>query len=303
LRDFAKVIQGILLFEAKSLLSSNSSKDGSSSSSADNIMLLNSYTIIKLWIHEVYRVYGDRLIEMEDRRKLCDLVKTIVEKDFKEKIENVLSGQRASISFKQTRKDSLIASSTNTNVTDSDLRGLYFGDFMRLKEEKRMYEEIKDVEKMKEVIENYLGDYNSTSKAPMDLVVFSFVIEHLSRISRILKQPNGHGLLIGISGAGRSTVAKLAAHVANYELFQIEMSKKYSFSDWRNDLKVLVRKAGEHGTSMVFLFSDNQIKDEAFLEDVSMLLNSGDVSALFENEERLEIIEKVIKIINISYYL
>ena len=191
------------------------------------------------------------------------------------------------------KKESILLSTNTTLLTDNDLRNLYFGDYMKLKEDNRLYEEIKDFEKLKQMIETYLSDYNFVSKAPMDLVVFGFLIEHLSRVCRILKQPNGHGLLIGISGSGRASVTKLATYIADYELFQIEMSKKYTINEWRNDLKVLVRKAGESGTSMAFLFADHQIKDEAFLEDINMLLNSGDIPTLFENEERLEIIEKV----------
>lgn len=138
-----------------------------------------------------------------------------------------------------------------------------------------------------------MGDFNLTSKVPMDLVIFGFIIEHISRISRILKQNNGHGLLIGIGGSGRESATKMAAFMSDFELFKIEVSKKYSLPDWRNDLKNLLRQAGEQGKNIVFLFGDHQIKDEAFLEDINMLLNSGDIPSLFESEERLEIIESV----------
>ena len=35
------------------------------------------------------------------------------------------------------------------------------------------------------------------------------------------------------------------------------------------------------------------VQDESFLEDVNMMLNTGDIPNLYEKEERLEIIEKV----------
>jgi dynein heavy chain len=127
----------------------------------------------------------------------------------------------------------------------------------------------------------------------MDLVIFGFVIEHVSRINRILKQPSGHALLIGIGGTGRTSAAKIATYIADYELFQIEMSKKYTFIEWRADLKALLRKAGEKGVNTVFLFADHQVKEISFLEDINMLLNTADIPSLFENEEKLEIIEKV----------
>lgn len=43
----------------------------------------------------------------------------------------------------------------------------------------------------------------------------------------------------------------------------------------------------------MFLFSDNQIKDESFMEDIGMILNTGDVPNIFPADEKAEVIEKM----------
>jgi dynein heavy chain len=45
-------------------------------------------------------------------------------------------------------------------------------------------------------MEEYLRDHNGTSKRPMNLAMFLFAVEHVSRICRLLKQP---GACLGTS--------------------------------------------------------------------------------------------------------
>jgi dynein heavy chain len=67
----------------------------------------------------------------------------------------------------------------------------------------------------------YLEEYNLLSQAPMSLVMFQYAVEHISRVSRVLQQDNGHMLLVGISGSGRQSCTKLATSMLEFALFQV----------------------------------------------------------------------------------
>ena len=108
-------------------------------------------------------------------------------------------------------------------------------------------------------MDDYLEDYNQINMAKMKLVLFLDAMRHIARISRIIRQPFGNALLLGVGGSGRQSLTRLASHMAEYDCFQIELSKNYGVPEWREDLKKFMLAAGMNNSQTVFLFSDTQV--------------------------------------------
>jgi dynein heavy chain len=222
------------------------------------------------------RIFYDRLIEDGDKNWLFTSIKDVMNSEFKLDFDSVLT---------QYDKNG------DGIVDENEIRSLIFGNYA-INGKTGSYDEISDLSVLTDKVESNLTDYNAMSKKPMNLAMFRFAIEHLSRVSRCLLLPRGNIMLVGVGGSGRQSLAKLAAFIANYEVFQIEMSRGYGVQNWRDDLKVVMKKAGATNKQIVFIFSDTQIQQESFLEDICNILNSGEVPGLFATDEREELVEK-----------
>lgn len=69
--------------------------------------------------------------------------------------------------------------------------------------EVRPYILITDLKEMMDKIIGFLEEFNSGTKHPMKLVMFLDACDHVSRICRVLRQPQGNALLLGVGGSGR----------------------------------------------------------------------------------------------------
>ena len=166
-----------------------------------------------------------------------------------------------------------------------------FGDYMNADTdvENRIYTMISDKSQLKTVVEDYLADHNTNSKQPMPLVMFTDAIMHVSTIARVLRQPGGNALLLGVGGSGRQSLTRLASYMMQYTVFQVTIQKGYGMTEWRDDLRKVLLMAGVKNKPVTFLFSDVQIIDETMVEDINNILNSADVPNIYGAEEQDQI--------------
>ncbi|VDL92009.1 unnamed protein product [Schistocephalus solidus] len=220
--------------------------------------------ILRLWRHEALRSYYDRLINDVDRSTVMGILHETMEKYFPGDIAYAL------------------------------MDPLIFGDYWSagLEEEAKFYEDIQDYDVCKAVAEELLLAYNET-EGTMDLVLFNDALAHLSIIHRILRLEGSHALLVGVSGSGKKVLAKLAAFIAGLSPFEISLSKSYGMQEFCEDLKSLYSGMAENKKQYMFLFADNHVREEGFLELINNILTTGALVALFSEEDKDGIINNV----------
>ena len=247
LRDMSKVLQGVC---SASVKHTTTKKD-----------------LVLLWMHEMIRSFGDRLICDEDRSWL----KSILEKNIIETPE-----------FGIEKSEDIYGG----------LDKIIFCDFIAGVD--RPYIQVTNIKDFISRIEDRLRDFNEEFKnKSMPLVMFLDACDHVARISRIIRQTQGNALLLGVGGSGRQSIARLSSYI-NYgmDCTTIEVIKGYKLSDFRKNVKDFLKDTVCKDSSKIqtcFLLCDTQIFDEVMLEDMNNCLNSGDIPDIYKAEDYEEI--------------
>ncbi|KAF7665535.1 hypothetical protein LDENG_00140280 [Lucifuga dentata] len=219
---------------------------------------------VRVWRNECLRVFHDRLIDETDKALVQGHIKNLTDEHFKSDMEVVM-------------KDPILFGDYRTALSES---------------EPRVYEDIQDYDASKAMFQEILEEYNE-NKSSMNLVLFDDALEHLTRVHRIIRIDRGHALLVGVGGSGKQSLTRLAAFTAGCEVFEIALSRGYSESNLREDLKTLYLKLGIENKKTVFLFTDAHVAEEGFLELINNMLTSGIVPALFPDDEKESILNQL----------
>ena len=236
--------------------------------SADHKFVDTRESMLRLWAHESCRVFADRFISPVD----VDTFRSIVDDVFKSKLDGA-------------------SWDSSMSELENPVQGPVFCDFL---EDGAPYSEAKDLNTLKIFLEEKLEDYNlEPGYLPMELVLFRDALRHICRVARIVRHPRGNCMFIGVGGSGRRSLTRLAAYASEMALFTIEITKQYRQIEFHEDLKRLYTQAGCDNKPTVFLFSDTQLKEESFLEDINNILSSGEVPNLFPKDEMAAVYDAV----------
>lgn len=217
----------------------------------------------RLWLHESERVYADRLVTPSDLDAYNKAAQGICKKFFS-------------------------IPDLDDYYKKNDAKPLIFCHFAQGLGDK-IYDEVENYDGLYKTLMEALEEYNETN-ATMDLVLFEDAMKHICRISRIISNPSGHALLVGVGGSGKQSLSRLAAHICGYSTYMIIISGSYNMNSFREDLQKMYRRSGQKGEGLMFLFTDSQITDEKFLVYINDLLSSGEIPDLFPAEDKDDII-------------
>ncbi|XP_078399004.1 dynein axonemal heavy chain 8-like [Cetorhinus maximus] len=258
LRDLSRIWQGMLTIKAEECS--------------------NLETLLALFKHECTRVIADRFVSQEDKDWFENAIAHAVEKVIGRGIAGKLHEDPYFVDFLRDMPE----------PTGEEPEDYVFVV-------PKIYEMIPSHEFLTEKLQFYQEQHNEGVRSGFfDLVFFKDAMTHLIKISRIIRTDCGNALLVGVGGSGKQSFTKLASYIAGYKIFQITLTRAYNVSNLMDDLKILYRTAGAEGKGITFIFTDNEIREESFLEYLNNVLSSGEVSNLFARDELDEITQSLI---------
>ena len=237
----------------------------------------NKKMYTRVWVHETLRVFNDQLTDSNDTALLFEQIKHCVKVIFRENFDSA---------FEHLGK-------VDGFVTEMNLRNLTFGDFIEI-EDHKFYQEIPNFDLFGKQVKQLLSShFEKLPKDTLNLDVFKYSLENISKVCRRLSQGNGNIILLGEPGTGRELTTRVACILKKAHFYTPIINQNFTTDMWKNDFKELMKKAGGHGQCCVLFLNPQFMNCDIFLNDINSFLTDYELPNLFSIEESYEINEQV----------
>jgi dynein heavy chain 1 len=208
--------------------------------------------LVRLWAHEGLRLFSDRLVTRGERQWTDALLDRVAARHFG---DAVAAPGGAALQ-----------------------RPIMFSKWLTSR-----YESVQ-IDKLREYVQARLKVFYE-EELDVPVVLFDEVLEHILRLDRVFRQSQGHALLVGVSGGGKTLLSRFVAWLGGLSVFTIKVNNRYTAEDFDEDLRSVMKRAGCNDEKICFIFDESNVLSSAFLERMNTLLAGGEVPGLFEGEE------------------
>ncbi|CAK9439094.1 uncharacterized protein LODBEIA_P33180 [Lodderomyces beijingensis] len=213
---------------------------------------------LRLWYHEGLRLFSDRLSSEDERASAMEIMQAVARQFF----PNV----DLSVCFKSP---------------------VLFSDWLTLN-----YQSVSKRE-LQPFVRERLRVYNE-EETEVQLVLHEDSLDHLLRIDRVLKQPQGHMILVGPSSSGKSTLAKFAAWINGLKVESLAVRTGFTLNDFDDILRKLLLRC-LNGERICFLIDESSVVEASFIERMNILLANAEVPGLFEGDNHALLMNKCLE--------
>lgn len=205
-------------------------------------------SFVRLWYHEGLRLFYDKLVGEEEKKWTKELFCEVIGEYF-----------------------------PNIDIEELLKEPILFSNWLTLK-----YESVEKNDLLSFVAERLR--VFSEEEIEVDIVLYQDFLDHCLRIDRVLRQPQGHMILVGPSSSGKTTISKFVAWINGIKVFQLSVHKNYGLADFDTTLRNILLECAK-GEKVLFLIDESSILESSFVERMNTLLANAEVPGLFVGDD------------------
>lgn len=205
--------------------------------------------LVRLWAHEGLRLFHDKLTRQDEKDWVCSMIFDIAKQNFPH------------IDLEKALKTPLL-----------------FSDWLNYE-----YQSV-DENSLKSFVKERFNIFNQ-EESNADIILYDELLEHILRIDRVLKNDQGHLILVGPSGSGKTTLTKFVSWMNGIRVVQLNITKSFSLSDFEKILRNLLIRSAVQNEKICFIIDESTILEDSFLEKMNTLLANAEVPGLFDGDD------------------